>query len=101
MGSLEQRAAEKSQVATSFGRAVERNTHAIQEVNDLWCPVRHRAHWRLVGQEVAPVEGFIAVLVFRVPLLPGHFVARVDASLRAHAVRSLDRHQREKIDLQT
>ena len=100
MGSLEQRAAEKSQVATSFGRAVERNTHAIQEVNDLWCPVRHRAHRRLVPPGSRPVEGLIAVLVFRVPLLPGHFVARVDASSRADAVRSLDWHQREQIDLQ-
>ena len=60
----------------------------------------HRANWGLVGQEVAAVQGLVAVLIFGVALLPGHFIARIDATLGTHAVGSLDWDKRKEVDLQ-
>jgi len=95
---LVERATEESQVTLTFERAVERHAHAVEEVDDLRRPVRHFVHRWLVREEVATVDRFIKVLVFRVTLLARDLVAGVDAALSADRVRALHGNDGEEID---
>jgi hypothetical protein len=97
---LEQRAAEQPQIPLALGGAVERHAHAVEQVDDLRRPVGHLVDGRLVLEEVAAVERLVEVHPLAVALLAGDVVARVDAALRAHAVRSLDRDHREQVDVE-
>ncbi len=97
-GAVVERAAEAAEVEQSFGRAVEGNAHAVEQVDDAGRHVAHRLHRRLVRQEVAAVDGVVEVLpggvAFALQVLGG-----VDAALRAHRVRPLDRNDGEQVDV--
>ncbi len=97
VGALEERAAEQAEIATPLVRPVERDAHPVEQVDDAGGPVRHLEDGVLVGEEVAPVQRLVEVLVLRVPLLPRDLVARVDPALSAHAVRPLHGDHAEQV----
>jgi hypothetical protein len=81
-GAVEQRAAEAAKVEKSFGRAIERHSHAIEQVDDAWSGFAHRLDRRLVSQKIAAVNCVIEMLpggvTFAFKILGG-----VDAALGA------------------
>ena len=97
-GAVIKRAAEAAEVEQPFGRAIEGNAHAVEQVDDARRLVAHLLHRRLVRQEVAAVDGVVEVLpggvTFALQVLGG-----VDAALRAHRVRPLDRNDGEEVDV--
>ncbi len=97
-GSVVERAAETAEVQQSFGRAVEGNAHAVEQVDDAGRGFAHGLHRRLVGEEIAAVHGVVKVLpggvAFALQVLGG-----IDAALGAHRVRPLDRDDREEVDV--
>ena len=97
-GAVIERAAEAAEVEQPFGRAVEGNAHAVEQIDDAGRHIAHRLDRRLVGQEVAAVDGVVEVLpggvAFALQVLGG-----VDATLRADRVRPLDRNDGEQIDV--
>ena len=96
-GAMVQRAAEAAEVDEAFGRAVERNAHAIEQIDDARRRVAHALHERLVGEVVAALHRVLEVDVGVVA-----FALRVDravdAALRAHRMAALHGHEREQID---
>ncbi len=97
-GAVVERAAEAAEVEQPFGSAVEGDAHAVEQVDDARRLVAHASDRRLVGQEVAAVDGVVEVLpggvAFALQVLGG-----VDAALRAHRVRPLDRDDGEEVDV--
>ena len=97
-GAVVKRAAEAAEVEQSLGRAVKGNAHAIEQVDDAGRGFAHRLHRRLVREEVAAVDGVVEVLpggvAFTLQVLGG-----VDAALRAHRVRPLDRDDGEEVNM--
>ena len=97
-GAVVESAAEASEVEQSFRSAIERHAHAIEQVDDSGRGFAHGFHRRLIGEKVAAVDGVVEVLpggiAFALQILCG-----VDATLRAHRVRALHRHDRKQIDL--
>ncbi len=91
---------ESAQVKQAFGRAVEHHAHAVEKVHDAWRRFAHAAYLRLVGQEIAAVDGVVEMLVHAVAFALG-VQGRVDAALRASGMRALERHQREQVNLQS
>ena len=95
-----ERAAEAAEIEQAFGRAVERDAHAVEQVNDAGGGIAHVFDRRLVGEEVAAVNRVVEVLVsgvaFALQVLGG-----VDAALRAHRVRALHRDDGEEVNLAT
>src|SRR5271157_3216840 len=91
-------AAEAPEVEQSLGSAVEGNTHAVEQVNDTGGHVAHDFCRRLVGKEVAAIDGVVEVLpggvAFALQVLRG-----IDAALRADRVRPLDRNDGEKVNV--
>ena len=59
---LIQRPAEAAEIQQSFGRAIERHAHAIEQVDDSRRRVAHLLHRRLVGEKVAAVDRVVKVL---------------------------------------
>src|SRR5271170_8138959 len=90
-------AAEAAKIEQPLGGAIEHHAHAIEEVDDAGRRLAHPFDRRLVGEEVAAVDGVVEMNHRRVALALGVDRA-VDAALRAHRMRSLDRHDREEID---
>ena len=95
-GAMVERPAEATELEQSLGRAVEHHAHAVEQVDDAGRRVAHALHRRLVRQEVAAATGVDEVDLGRVILAP-HVHGAVDAALRAHRVRALDRHDREQV----
>ena len=93
---VEERAAEAAEVEQAFGRAVEGHAHAVEHEDDAGRGVAHALDGRLVGEEVAAVDGLFEVHAASRPRPCVH--DGVDAALRAHRVRALDRHEREEVD---
>ena len=58
----------------------------------------HAAYLRLVGQEVAAVDGVIEMLVYAVAFALG-VQGCVYSTLCAGGMRALERHQREQVNL--
>src|SRR6266446_9758832 len=87
-GTVVEGAAEAAKVEQTFGRAIERNAHAVEQIDNAGRGVAHGFDRRLVGEEVASVDGVVEVLpggiAFAFQVLGG-----VDASLRANRVRAL------------
>ena len=96
-GAVEERAAEAAEVEQSFGRAIERHAHAVEQIDDAGSGFAHGLDRRLVGQEVAAVDGVVEMLpggiAFALQILCG-----VDAALGADGVRALYRHDGEQVD---
>ena len=91
-------AAEAAEVEQSFRRAVERHAHAVEQVDDARGRFAHGFHGRLVGEEVAAVDGVVEMLpggvAFALQILGG-----IDAALRADRVRALHRHDGEQVNV--
>ena len=93
---VEQRAAEAAEIQNAFRSAIEGNAHAVEQVDDGRSHLAHGFHGRLVREEVAAVDGVVKVqpggVAFTLQVL-----GRVDAALRAHRVRTLNRDDREQV----
>ncbi len=97
-GAVIERAAKAAEVEQTFGSAIERNAHAVEQVNDAGSGLAHGLDRRLVGEEVAAVDGVVEMdpggIAFALQVLGG-----VDASLRANRVRALYGDDREQVNL--
>ena len=95
---MEQCPAESAEVEQALRCAVERHTHAVQQIDNRRAGLAHTLHRRLVGQKVAAIDRVIEVgpgrVAFALQILRG-----VDAALRAHRVRTFHRHDREQVDI--
>jgi hypothetical protein len=67
-GAVVERAAEAAEVEQALGGAVEGHAHAVEQVDDGGRGLAHGLDGRLVGQEVAAVDGVVEVLVGGVAL---------------------------------
>ena len=97
-GALVERASEAAEVEQAFGCPVERHSHSIEEVDDGGALRGHVLDRRLVGEEVAAVDGVVEVLEDGVAFAL-EVLGRVDAALRADRVRTLDGDDGEQVDL--
>src|SRR5258705_8228522 len=93
-----ERASEAAEVEQSFGRAVEGNAHAIKQVDDAGSGFAHGFDGRLVGEEVAAVNGVVEMLPGGVAFAL-EILGRVDAALCADGVRALHGDDREQVDV--
>ncbi len=95
-GAVVERAAEATEVEQALGGAIEGDAHAVEQVDDAGSGFAHGLDGRLVGEEVAAVDGVVEVLgggvAFALEVFGG-----VDAALRAHRVRTLDRDDGEQV----
>ena len=95
-GAVVERAAEAAEVEQALGSAIEGHAHAVEQIDDAGRGFAHGLDGRLVGEEVAAVDGVVEVLrggvAFALQVLGG-----VDAALRADRVRTLDRDDREQV----
>ena len=93
-----ERAAETAEIEQAFGRAVEGYAHAVEQVDDAGRGFAHGFDGRLVGEEVAAVDGVVEVLAggvaFALEILGG-----VNATLRAYGMGALDRDDGEEVDV--
>ena len=97
-GAVVERPAEAAEIEQAFRSAVEGHAHAVEQIDDARRGFAHGLDGRLVGQEVAAVNGVVKMLpggiAFALEVLGG-----VDAALRADGVRTLHRDDGEQIDL--
>ncbi len=93
-----ERAAKSAEVEQSFRRAIERNAHAVEQVDDARRGVAHVLDWRLVCQKIAAVDGVVKMFPGRVAFALEIFRG-VNPALRAHRVRPLHRNNREQVDV--
>jgi len=61
-GAVIERASEAAKIEQSFRRAIERDAHAIEQVDNSGSGVAHRFYRRLVSQEITAVHRVIEVL---------------------------------------
>ncbi len=96
-GAVIERAAETAIVEQAFGRAVEHDAHAIEEIDDVGGFVAHALDERLIGEEIAAVNGVVEMLgggvAFALLIFRG-----VDAALGADGMGTLYGNDGEKID---
>src|ERR1039458_4889514 len=96
-GAVIECASEAAEVEQAFGRAIEGDAHAVEQIDDAGSGLAHRLDRRLVGEEVATVDGVVEVdpggIAFALQVL-----GRVDATLRAHRMRALYRDDREQVN---
>ncbi len=97
-GAVVEGATEAAEVEQAFGGAVEGDAHAVEQIDDAGRGLAHGLDGRLVGEEVAAVDGVVEVLdggvAFALEVLGG-----VDAALRADRVRALDGDDGEEVDV--
>src|SRR4029077_12152361 len=95
-GAIVERAAEAAEIEQTFGRAIDRTAHPFEQIDDARSCVAHGFYRRLVGEEVAAVDGVVEVLprgiAFALQVLGG-----VDASLGANRVRALPGAEGEQL----
>src|SRR5208337_5456204 len=91
-------AAEAAEVEQTFGRAIEHHAHPIEQVDDRRRRIAHRLDRRLMREKVAAVNRVVKMNHRRVALA-FRIDRAVDSALRAHRMRSLDRYDREQVDL--
>src|SRR5438445_5637100 len=90
------RTAKATEIEQALGRPVESNAHTVQQVDDGRRGVTHGLYRRLIGQEVAAIDGVVKMLPRGVAFTL-EVLGRVDAALRAYGMRSLDRHDGKQI----
>ena len=93
-----QSAAKAPEVEQPFAGPVERNTIAVEQVDDGRTHGGHLLDGRLVGQEIAAENGVVEVLA-NIVALALQVLGGVDAALGANRVRALNRDDGEKINL--
>src|SRR5258708_32225697 len=86
-----ERSTKAPKIKQTFGRAIESDAHAVEQINDRGRGLAHGFYRRLVGKEVAAVDSVVKVLprgvAFALQVLGG-----VASALRADRVRALDRN---------
>ena len=97
-GAVVKRSAEAAEIEQAFRRAVERDAHAVEQIDDAGRGVAHVFNGRLVAEKVAAVNGVVEMLPGRVAFALEVF-GGVDAALRAHRVRPLHRNNGEQVDV--
>ena len=70
------RAAETAIIEHSFRRAIERNAHAIQQIDDARRRFAHALDERLIRQEIAAVNRVVEMLLRRVAFALLYFSRR-------------------------
>ncbi len=95
-----QRAAKTPVIEQSFRRAIERNSHAVEQIDDPGRRFAHALDQRLIREKVTAVNGVVKVLLSRVAF--ALLVLRgVNAALRAHGMRTFHWNDREKLHRHT
>ena len=84
-GAVIQRAAEPPVIQEPFGRAVEHDAHAVQQIDNAGRRFAHALYQRLIGQKIAAVNRVVKVLIGSVALALLVFRG-VDPALRANGV---------------
>ncbi len=96
-GAVIKRAAETAIVEEALGRAIEHDAHAIEEIDDVGGFVAHALDERLIGEEIAAVNGVVKMLgggvAFALLIFRG-----VDAALGADGMGTLYGNDGEEID---
>src|SRR5215813_2739230 len=93
-----ERAAKTPEIEHAFGRPIEGNAHAIEQIDDRRRSITHCLHRRLVGEKVATEYGVVQVLPGGVALT-FEVLCGIDAALRADGVRALDGNNGEQVDV--
>ena len=97
-GAVVKSASEAAEIEQAFGRAIERDSHAVEQIDDAGSGFTHGLDGRLVGEEISTVDGVIEMLVggvtFAFEVLGG-----IDSALSADGMRALDRDDGEQVDL--
>src|ERR1700722_4387802 len=97
-GAVIERASEAAKIEQAFSRAVEGNTHAVEQVDDAGRSLAHGLHRWLIGQKIATVDRVVEMLpggiAFAFQVFGG-----VDSALGADGVRALHRDDGEEVDL--
>src|SRR5215813_4368293 len=57
-----ERAAKPAKIEQAFGRAIEGHSHAVQQINNAGRGFAHGFHRRLIGEEIAAVDGVVKML---------------------------------------
>ena len=95
---VEQCSAEATEVQKTLWSAIEGHAHAVEQVDDGRAGFAHAFYRRLVGEEVAAVDGVVEVgpgaVAFALKIFGG-----VNAALGADRVRALDRDDGEEVDV--
>src|SRR5712692_8765351 len=91
-------AAKAPKIEQSLRSAVEHHAHPVEQIDDRGRRLAHSLYWRLMGQKVTAVDRVVEMNPGRVALALGVDRA-VDAALGADRMGSLDRHDREKVNL--
>ena len=93
-----QSSAESAKVQKTFLRPRKRNAHPVKKINDLRSHLAHFLDGRLIRQKIAAVNRIVKMFPRRIA-----FALRidraVDAALRANRMRTLDRNDRQKINI--
>src|SRR5580704_10204932 len=92
-----QSAAEAPVIQQSLRRTIERDAHAVEQIDDARRRFAHALDQRLIRQKIAAVNGVVKVLLRSVAFALLVF-RRVYAALRAHRMRPLYRHDRKKLN---
>src|SRR6185437_3204258 len=91
-----ERAAEAPEIEQTFRCAIERNTHAVEQIDDCRRRFAHAFDRRLVSEEIASIDGVVKVLpgsvAFALQVLGG-----IDAALGANRMRTLDGNDGEQV----
>ncbi len=95
-GAVIQRASKAPKIEKTFRSAIERNAHAIQQVDDAWRRLAHGFYRRLVSQKISTVNRVVEMLVGGIAFA-FQILCRVNPALRAHGVRPLHRNDGEQI----
>src|SRR4051794_14672086 len=90
-------AAEAAEVQQAFRCAIEGDAHAIEQIDDGRRGLAHVLDRRLIGEEIATVDGVVKVLPGGVAFAFKIFCC-VDSALSAYRVRALYWDDREQID---
>src|SRR5271157_511145 len=96
-GAVVQSSAEAAKVEQTFRRAVKRNAHAVEQVNDSGRGLAHVFDRRLVAEEIAAVNRVVEVLPGGIALAL-EILCGIDAALGADGVRALHRDDGKKIN---
>ena len=99
-GAVIERAAEAAIVEKALGRAIEHDAHAIEEIDDGGGFIAHALDERLIGEEVAAVDGVVEMLGGGVPFALLIFCG-VDAALGADGMGALYGNDGEEVDRDT
>ena len=86
------RPAKAPEIQQTLRGPVKHHAHSVQQVDDAGSGVAHHLDRWLVGQKISAVDAVVEMLRRRVALA-FHVHSTVDASLGAHRVGSLDRHE--------